>query len=1450
MAYEHITRMGLLAFQPIRGNVAQSMIKPSTSVRTAMLRLFVAVVLFPFVSAAQSFTLTNGVATYTTLTNGSVVTMSNRCELHVTSTSAPITGCLIHLNSSNAWFFLDGIKPSVVVSTYLSQVRVSGAVAVADSNCRLVQYALGTVIIPHAASFQPLQVFSGANFLGATLTLSQYTYYTDAGLGVLNNTISSFRLKRGYMATFAQNANGTGVSKTYVAQDGDLDVSVLPANLDDSISFVRVLPWRWTSKKGWAGVVENLVDPKWSYDWDNSTTSTRDTEYVPMRHNLNWNAYANINNKQNSTHALGFNEPDKADQANMTVATAIANWPNLLASGLRLGSPAPSDAGTGLTWLYDFMSQAEALNYRVDYVAVHFYKCDWTASQYYNWLLGIYQTTGRPIWITEFNNGANWCAGTPPTLAENDTRIGEFIDMLDNAPFVERYAIYNWVGATRELVTGGSLNPAGVTYRDNTSPLAFVQPPPPGGTRSLVQLPLNGDVLDSSGYGNNGFLVGNPAFTNGVTGQAIDLDGVSGYVQLPAIIGDTLDFSFAARVFWDGGAQWQRIFDFGNGVNQYMFLSPSSGGNTLRFAIKNGGGEQIVETTQLASNQWVHVAFTLGGDSAKLFVNGVQVAINNAVTINPVSLNTSANYLGKSQFADPLFNGRLEDVFVADYALSAAQVASLATNVAPQFTNTIIARSSATPGSAYSDTIGATATDANAGDALTYSKASGPAWLSVAANGTLTGTPLVTDAGTNSFTMLVTDAAGASDFVILTVFVNNQASLIARYEFDGNALSSVGTVHGIATGSPTYVAGHLGQAIDLDGTNHYVTLPAGVANSDDITIATWVNWDGSSQWQRIFDFGTGTSQYMFLSPNSGSGTLRFAILTSGGTEQQLNTTVLPTGVWRHIVITLSGNVGRMYVNGAQVAANGAMTYNPSSFNPTLNYIGKSQFPDPLFNGRIDGFSIYNYALSAAQVASLYTNQPPAFTVNPIVRSNAISGKPYGGTLAGSAIDPESAALTYSKVSGPAWLQVASDGTLSGIVGPANVGPNVFMVRVTDPTPISADATLNIHVTPSTDAIAILGFESSVTNSRGFNHGTAFNSPSYIPGVNGQAINLNGTNNYVSLPAGILNVNDITIATRYLWDGGVTYQRIFDFGNNTTQYMFLTPNSASATLRFAMTISGNGAEQRVETTGLPTNQWAHVAVVLQGDGGKLYVNGALVASNAITLNPSSFNPALIYIGKSQFAADPYFRGKLDDFQIYNRALSNFEIANLANPAIDSDGDGWADTVETDADTDGDGLPNYLDTDSDNDDLPDSMETFADSDGDGIPNIRDPDSDNDGLPDGWEFANGLNALNAGDATTDLDGDGFSNTVEYIAATAPNDVNDYFQQAIQASNPFAVSIAGKAGRTYKLFRAAAPDALPGQWTQIATTSSLPSNQLVILTDPTQPTDTAFYRATVSTP
>ena len=85
---------------------------------------FVIALLVPLAAAGQTLTLTNGVQKYGSLT-GAIVDMSGKCELWVTNSSTPLSGCTINLNSIDAWLFLPGTKPSVVVSTYLGQMRVN-----------------------------------------------------------------------------------------------------------------------------------------------------------------------------------------------------------------------------------------------------------------------------------------------------------------------------------------------------------------------------------------------------------------------------------------------------------------------------------------------------------------------------------------------------------------------------------------------------------------------------------------------------------------------------------------------------------------------------------------------------------------------------------------------------------------------------------------------------------------------------------------------------------------------------------------------------------------------------------------------------------------------------------------------------------------------------------------------------------------------------------------------------------------------------------------------------------------------------------------------------------------------------------------------------------------------------------------------------------------------------
>ena len=169
-----------------------------------------------------------------------------------------------------------------------------------------------------------------------------------------------------------------------------------------------------------------------------------------------------------------------------------------------------------------------------------------------------------------------------------------------------------------------------------------------------------------------------------------------------------------------------------------------------------------------------------------------------------------------------------------------------------------------------------------------------------------------------------------------------------------------------------------GTAIPLNGDapNQYVAMPAGVLRGvTDFTISAWVNLASTADWARIFDFGTGTAANMFLTPRAGGAGLRFSITNGPGGEQQINSTApLPTG-WTHVAVTKSGTTGTLWVNGEAVGTNPALTLGPSDLaggDTPNNWIGRSQYADPLLDATVDDFNIYDRALSDADLRALLT----------------------------------------------------------------------------------------------------------------------------------------------------------------------------------------------------------------------------------------------------------------------------------------------------------------------------------------------------------------------------------------------------------------------------------------------------------------------------------------------
>lgn len=418
------------------------------------------------------------------------VTLSNNVDYVVTSVTPFAQGAVVDIaNTDGAVLILSRVKPSVAQGM-LSHVRIGGEAAVNGTNCMVKIYANGSIIVPHGKAVRSLTVYTGLDQTGESTTFAA-DYRRSLTSTAFDNRIRSFVLKRGYMATFAAKGDGKGYSRVFIADKADLTVN-LPAILDKAVSSIRVMQWNDVSKKGFAGrdnTINTALGSTWCYNWDAGTDSYADREYVTQRHHESgtkngkyegaWPSVDDCSNNGTSPHILGQNEPDNTGDAREVVTKVedlLKIWPELMATGKRLGSPAMAG---NLNMLYQFLDSIDARGWRCDYVVMHCYwYSDWSS---WAWNFNnVHSRTGRPIWITEMNYGANWTgwpgsdrSGSAANFAIQKQHMGPILDGLEATPYIERYAYYNAVEDCRAAHLGGSLTPIGEYYAGLQSAVAY-----------------------------------------------------------------------------------------------------------------------------------------------------------------------------------------------------------------------------------------------------------------------------------------------------------------------------------------------------------------------------------------------------------------------------------------------------------------------------------------------------------------------------------------------------------------------------------------------------------------------------------------------------------------------------------------------------------------------------------------------------------------------------------------------------------------------------------------------------------------------------------------------------------------------------------------------------------------------------------------------------------------
>ena len=188
------------------------------------------------------------------------------------------------------------------------------------------------------------------------------------------------------------------------------------------------------------------------------------------------------------------------------------------------------------------------------------------------------------------------------------------------------------------------------------------------------------------------------------------------------------------------------------------------------------------------------------------------------------------------------------------------------------------------------------------------------------------------------------------------------------------------------------------------------------------------------------------------------------------------------------------------------------------------------------------------------------------------------------------------------------------------------------------------------------------------------HGTYVRTSDFGTGVDGGSFKMSGASDspYVKIPNGVLkNAGSVTVSTYAKWKGGSNFQWLFGLGPDSDKYLFATPSNGGSSLYSAITKASWSAESKL-TAGrqLTPGEWRHVTVTLDGTTGTmvLYVDGIEAARTTTTIKPSELYDANKdysgYIGRSLYSADPYFGGEVDDFRIYDRALTATEVMELS------------------------------------------------------------------------------------------------------------------------------------------------------------------------------------------
>ncbi|GAA5882163.1 hypothetical protein JCM16303_002257 [Sporobolomyces ruberrimus] len=190
------------------------------------------------------------------------------------------------------------------------------------------------------------------------------------------------------------------------------------------------------------------LDICWAYNWDSKGSGLKDgVMYIPMLWGTKkldgWEAAVNTAIQNGATHVLGFNEPDLAEQANLSPSAAASIWSSamepLATKNVKLVSPAVSNGvktadgkPMGVPWLLEFFDACKDCT--IDAVALHWYDTATNLEYFQKYIGNAHANISKPIWLTEF-------MGTG-SATDQASFISSSVEWLEQQDYIEAYAAF------------------------------------------------------------------------------------------------------------------------------------------------------------------------------------------------------------------------------------------------------------------------------------------------------------------------------------------------------------------------------------------------------------------------------------------------------------------------------------------------------------------------------------------------------------------------------------------------------------------------------------------------------------------------------------------------------------------------------------------------------------------------------------------------------------------------------------------------------------------------------------------------------------------------------------------------------------------------------------------------------------------------------------------------